>query len=101
VTVLVWRVEALQDFETAFHWYDEQRDGLGSEFARDVDIQAAALLRFPRAHPVVFQDARRTILKRFPFGVYYLIEEAQVVVLAVLHMKRDVLALLATRHGGS
>lgn len=71
---LVWRVEALQEFDAAFRWYEEQRTGLGAEFAREADSQVAALRRFPGAFPIVFENTRRTILKRFPFGVYYVIE---------------------------
>lgn len=90
----------MREFDAAFRWYEEQRSGLGVEFARDVDRQAGSLKRFPNAFPVVFEDARRTILKRFPFGVYYTVEEARIVILAVLHLKRDVLALLSKRQIG-
>jgi hypothetical protein len=46
---------------------------------------------------VVLKCIRRAILGRFPYGLYYLIEDQRIVVLAVLHLKRNTLALLLRR----
>jgi plasmid stabilization system protein ParE len=54
-------------------------------------------LCFPLAHPVFLKEIRRTILRRFPYGVYYIVEDDRIVVLAVLHLKRDTLTLLLRR----
>jgi len=92
-----WRADALEDFDEAFHWYEEQRPGLGLEFARDLDSHIERLPSFPRAFPVVFEGLRRAILKRFPFGLYYLLEDERIVVFGVLHLKRDILRILDRR----
>ena len=54
-----WRADALEDFDEAFHWYEEQRPGLGLEFARDLDSHIARLPSFPRAFPVVFEGLQK------------------------------------------
>ncbi len=92
-----WRIEAVKDLDDAFQWYEDQRRSLGGEFVREADANMAALLSIPQAHPVVLKDVRRIILKRFPYGVYYLLEKDRIVVIAVLHLKRDIQALLTAR----
>jgi plasmid stabilization system protein ParE len=92
-----WWVEAAEDFDEAFRWYETRRSGLGVAFAKDAADKIDSLLRFPLAHPAVLKDIRRVILRRFPYGVYYLVEGERIVVLAVLHLRRDTLALLLRR----
>ena len=94
-----WWTEALEDFDEAFQWYESRRTGLGVEFAEEAAAHIDSLLRFPLAHPIVLKEMRRTILRRFPYGIYYLVEEKRIVVLAVLHLKRDTLSLLLRRTG--
>ena len=43
----------------------------------------------PRMFPEVTSDHRRGLLRRFPYGVYFLIEASRIVVQAVLHLHRD------------
>jgi len=59
------------------------------DFVDAVDDAVMAILDFPEAHPVVHRDARRYLLDRFPYGVYYRIEGNGVVVVACLHAARD------------
>jgi plasmid stabilization system protein ParE len=79
---------AVVDVESARDWYNAQRPGLGGEFINAVDDAITAILDFPDAHPVVHRDARRYLLDRFPYGVYYRIEGNGVVVIACLHAAR-------------
>ena len=43
----------------------------------------------PRRYPRVHGEVRRAVIRRFPFGVFYLIESDAVVVMAVMHASRD------------
>ncbi|WP_198265788.1 type II toxin-antitoxin system RelE/ParE family toxin [sulfur-oxidizing endosymbiont of Gigantopelta aegis] len=67
----------------------EQRQGLGFDFKLCADEAITKITRSPIIYKKVFQDVRRVILKRFPFGVYYLVDNDAVIVLAVLHARRD------------
>jgi plasmid stabilization system protein ParE len=40
-------------------------------------------------HRIVVDDVRRKILKNFPYGLYYQVEENRVVVIGVFHTSRD------------
>jgi len=43
----------------------------------------------PRTYPRVHGEVRRAVARRFPFGVFYVMESDAVVVIAVLHASRD------------
>jgi plasmid stabilization system protein ParE len=42
----------------------------------------------PDAFPVVHLSLRRVLLKRFPYALYYLLEDGAVVIVAVVHGRR-------------
>ena len=83
------RPEAEADLAEACQWYEEQRPGLAERFLLSVEAALSGIERFPESFPVVYNQVRRVLLRRFPYGIFYLLEESRVVVLAVFHCKRD------------
>lgn len=86
---LLIRPEAEVDIQEAFEWYEERNSGLGSEFVRAVDTCLSTIGRNPLGYPVVYQEVRRALIRRFPYGIFYLQEEDTIVVIACFHAKRD------------
>lgn len=82
------RPEAEHDLSGAAAWYEEQLSGLGHQFLDEVLIAFTAIAEAPLRYPVVHRNTRRALIHRFPFGVYYLVENATIVVLAVMHGSR-------------
>lgn len=86
----IWLLaEAVADLEAAQQWYEAQRSGLGGEFIEAVDDAMESVLDFPIAFPVDYRDARRFLVERFPYCLYYRIQEDGVVVVACMHAARD------------
>jgi plasmid stabilization system protein ParE len=86
----VWFLPAaLVDVETAFEWYEAERQGLGEEFVRAVQAALDRILEFPAACPVAHRDARRYLIERFPYCLYYREVGEGLVVVALLHAARD------------
>ena len=83
------RPVALGELTDAWRWYEEQREGLGDEFRACVDAAMAEIARAPLAWPCVRGDARRRVVRRFPYAVIYLVEPSHIEVLAVFHTSRD------------
>jgi plasmid stabilization system protein ParE len=83
------RPDAAADIEEAHSWYESQRPGLGDEFLDAILVVFELLLERPRRYRVVHRDTRRANLRRFPFGVFYRIVDADVVVIACFHASRD------------
>ena len=83
------RAEAAADIAEATEWYDRQQSGLGAEFMRSVRSQLAAIEEVPKRYPVILSDIRRARLRRFPYGVYYVIDGEIVVAFACMHARQS------------
>ncbi len=68
---LIIRPKARSDLLDAFHWYQEQRPGLGLDFKLCVDEVISKLQKHPSIYKKIHRDVRRAIIKRFPFGVLH------------------------------
>ncbi len=79
--------------KAAFQWYDRRRKGLGEDFTGEVEIALRRLLLAPTASGIVFHGMGRMALKRFPYGVYYLVRGELVLVVAVFHSRRNLARL--------
>jgi plasmid stabilization system protein ParE len=86
---LVIAPEAELDIAEAYDWYEGRRAGLGEEFLSSVDACLESIRRQPRMHSVVHKDYRRSLIRRFPYAVFYEHSEATVTIYAVFHTSRD------------
>ncbi len=86
---LIIRPEARADLLDAFHWYQDRRDGLGYDFKLCVDEVFTKIQRNPLIHKVIRDGIRRSVTRRFPYGVFYIVENETIIVLAVLHARQD------------
>jgi plasmid stabilization system protein ParE len=77
------------DILDAALWYEARSSGLGSDFIRAVDVCLAAVARAPEQYPLVRRDARRVLMRRFPYAVYFVASELSVEVVACMHVRRD------------
>jgi plasmid stabilization system protein ParE len=86
---LVIRPEAEADLSEAFDWYEAQRIGLGKELLSEVGSTLDRIRDGTDRYAKVFRDVRHAPVRRFPYSIYFLREERRIVVLAVLHHRRD------------
>jgi len=86
---LVFRRGVGQDLADAFTYYEEQVEGLGEGFLSAVDSTFDAIERYPEMFAKVHAEARRALVSRFPYAVFYRAEPQRVVVFRVLHTARD------------
>lgn len=86
---LIIRPEAETDLTEAYDWYESQLAALGAEFLLVVEASLAAIQRNPKQYQVIYRRIRRALTRRFPFGVFYLTRRNTIIVLAILHAKRD------------
>ena len=83
------RKAAKADLAEAFAWYEARRAGLGHAFADEVAVAFAAIEEQPLRYPVMLEDVRMAIVRRFPYLVYFVVLERGISILAVLHGHRD------------
>ncbi len=86
---VIFRPEAQADLEETYAWYEEQRAGLGEDLLLCMEDALSKIRRHPEAYPEMHKGVRRALIRRFPYGVFYLVEEEAIVVIAVFHSRRD------------
>ncbi|MDP2182760.1 MAG: type II toxin-antitoxin system RelE/ParE family toxin [Actinomycetota bacterium] len=84
----VWQ-EAQDDIADAAAWYSDKSPALGSQFLDMVEQCLAHVETQPARFPVVHGDARRALLGRFPYGLFFFIDERFVRVVACMHARQD------------
>ncbi len=58
------------------------------EFVRALDACFSNIQRNPESHALVHPRVRRALLRRFPYGVFYVVGERHISVIACLHVRR-------------
>jgi len=86
---VVWLPEADADLKEARAWYDNVRLELGERFAYAVEATVEAISEGPLQFPVVYRKLRRAGVRRFPYGIFFEVQESRVVVTACFHGRRD------------
>jgi len=86
---LIVRSEAETDLSEAYAWYDSKSTGLGEEFLLRVEAAFDSIRYNPLMNSCIYKEARRKVLRRFPFCVFYTIHQTTIFILAVIHAKRN------------
>ena len=81
--------EAEEDVKSAFQWYELKSYGVGHRFLLSLEACFSAVTRTPLGFQKIHREIRRTLLKRFPYGVFYVVDRHQLVIIAVMHHKRS------------
>ena len=81
--------KAKREFDDAISWYQDRREGLGREFSVAVEEQLGRIALSPNQFACVRGDVRRAVLQRFPYSIYFIVEDNRIVVLAIFHARRD------------
>jgi len=86
---VVWLPEAQSELMEARKHYDAIRSDLGMRFARAVVETADAIAPMPLRFAVVHKGRRRAGVRWFHYGLFFLVEDSQVIVVAFFHGKRN------------
>jgi plasmid stabilization system protein ParE len=84
----IFHQEARDELEQATAHYEKQREGLGEEFAQEVERTIQRILDFPEAWSTLSSTVRRCRLDRFPYGIVYTIVGDDILIVAVMHLRR-------------
>jgi len=101
VVSVIYKPTAVAELHEAFEWYEHERPGLGRDFLSEIGRVERHLEVTPELYQRVEDEVRRATLRRFPYGLFYVIENDAVVVLGCFHLHRDPKSrseLLRSRH---
>ena len=80
---------ARDDLDLAFAWYERQRRGLGFDFLDCVEGAVKSILENPKMYRVYYSVYRGCVIRRFPFSVFYTIEDRNIIVHAIFDNRQD------------
>jgi len=77
------------EFIHAIEYYEDKEKGLGYDFALEIYSTIQRILAQPTAWAVIEENIRRSLVKRFPFGILYSHTEEEIFIVAVMHLNRE------------
>lgn len=80
---------AKDDLEFVFDWYEIQRRGLGFEFLDCIEIAIKGIMTFPQMYQVGYSNFRRCVIRKFPFTIFYTVEDDAIVIHSVFDNRQD------------
>jgi toxin ParE1/3/4 len=81
--------EARIEVQSAAVWYRERSSEAARGFAEAVSEGIQSIRNHPEAWPTWRRpDVRRRVLRRYPYSIFYIVEDGVVVIVAIAHHKR-------------
>ncbi len=83
------RKEAEADISEAYEYYESCQEGLGADFVSCVEESFTSIKKNPSQVRAVYGSVHRSIVRRFPYGVYYVVINNNVSVIGVVHARKN------------
>ena len=80
---------ASDDLLNGYDFYEEQQTGIGSYFLDSLFSDIDSLLIYHGVHPLYFDQYYRMLSQRFPFAIYYRVEDEDIIVYAILDCRKN------------
>ena len=85
---VIIRPEVEAEITRAYKWYKRRSPSAGPAFLRALDDRIEALRADPERFPLVYGRARRVLLPRFPYALYFGEDDSDILVVACCHTRR-------------
>jgi plasmid stabilization system protein ParE len=79
---------AEEEMVEAARFYERRHAGLGFDFLAEIERAIARMREYPEAGRPVRAGTRRRLLRRFPYGLLYRADAEEIVIVAVMHLRR-------------
>jgi plasmid stabilization system protein ParE len=89
VFTVVFTQAARAELIEAQDWYEGEAAGFGRHFREAIDALTERMSTDPQQFPIVFRNARRALLRRFPYALFFAVEGNTLFVIACFHASRD------------
>lgn len=81
--------EAVEDLAQSYEYYENQKEGLGEEFAKEVKNKITKIVRKPDSYSAFYKETRKAPIKKFPFNLLYIIGGTNISIIGIWHKSRD------------
>jgi hypothetical protein len=79
---------ARNDLIEGFRFYEQKEEGLGRYFLANLYADIESLMFFGGVHRKAYRSFHRALSKRFPFAIYYTVEQGTVRIRAVVDCRK-------------
>jgi plasmid stabilization system protein ParE len=86
---VIFTQAARTELISAQDWYKGEATGLGRRFRQAIDGLTERMSAYPRQFLTVFENVRRALLRRFPYSLFFVVEDDALIVIACFHASRD------------
>ena len=86
---LVVRPQVEDDLVEASIWYDKKQIGLGDQFLAEYVAAIYRILENPWMFSIAANSLRPCLIKRFSYIIHFVVEDNQIIVIAVMNAARD------------
>ena len=82
---------AHKDLRKAKKSYQDKNELLAEEFKLEVNKEIDYIAKYPEHYQRKHKELRQSLVTRFPYAIFYLIEEKQkrIIIVGVLHTSRN------------
>jgi len=77
------------DVEEITEWYELHEERLGEQFVSEFKNTSILVSEIPLAFSKRYKSVRSFSLKKFPYNIFYIIQNQTMFIIAVLHQKRN------------
>ena len=88
MSYIEFKPEVYDDIRVAYDWYESQRIGLGEDFLLTLEESYAKIARTPKIYQLIYKSVRRKLVRRFPYGVFFVMKGDAIIIIAVMHTRR-------------
>lgn len=80
--------EAQVDIREAVTWLRGWSEALPDRFRAELERIYSHVVEYPEMYPPVYRRFRRALLRKFPYSVFYIVEDDAIVIMGVVHQAR-------------
>jgi len=80
---------AERDMREARGWYEKEAPPVAPRLREEIRATFQRIAERPRLYPIMHHNVRRAVVHRFPYAVFYRIEDDAILVVAIVHSARD------------
>ncbi len=81
--------EAEIDLYSSYQYYAEESQKVAESFFKQIDLSLATIKKHPNSFPFAFKGVKKFVVKKFPFVIYYQLNESTIRVIAIFHTSRN------------
>jgi plasmid stabilization system protein ParE len=85
---LTFLIPAENEMLEAASYYESKANNLGRSYISEVERSKNIIAQTPELYPIKKYDIRHCIVRRFPYAILYKNDPDEIIVIAVMHLRR-------------